>query len=94
MLWDVWADVRADVTGLGEAVEDLSEEENKLAEEYEPDMLKTDEWEADAKVLFDRALPKALYLDKYRNNRVYSARRQPLQDTASTSVNPGKSRDA
>ncbi len=73
MLWDVWADVRADVTGLGEAVEDLSEEEeNKLVEEYDSDMFKTDEWEADAKVLFDRAPPKALYLDKYRNDRVFS----------------------
>jgi len=72
MLWDVWADVRADVTGLGEAIEDLSTEEaNKLAEEYDPDIFKADEWEADAKALFDRAPPKALYLNKYRNDRAF-----------------------
>lgn len=73
MLWDVWADVRADVTGLGEAIEDLSgEEADKLAEENYPDIFKADEWEADAKALFDRAPPKAMYLDKYRNDRVFS----------------------
>ena len=72
MLWDVWADVRADVTGLGEAIEDLSTEEaNKLAEEYDPDIFKADEWEADAKALFDRAPPKALYLDKKRNDKAF-----------------------
>ena len=72
MLWDVWADVRADVTGLGEAIEDLSgEEADKLAEENFPDIFKADEWEADAKALFDRAPPKALYLNKYRNDREF-----------------------
>tara|TARA_B100001057_G_C22870031_1_gene958325 strand:- start:3610 stop:4935 length:1326 start_codon:yes stop_codon:yes gene_type:complete len=72
MLWERWADVRADVTGLGEAIEDLSgEEADKLAEEYDPDIFKADEWEADAKALFDRAPPKALYLDKYRNDRAF-----------------------
>ena len=72
MLWDVWADVRADVTGLGEAIEDLSAEEaDKLAEEYDPDIFKADEWETEAKALFDRAPPKALYLDKYRNDRAF-----------------------
>jgi len=72
MLWEKWADVRADVTGLGEEIEDLSgEEADKLAEEYDPDIFKADEWEADAKALFDRAPPKALYLDKYRNDRAF-----------------------
>lgn len=72
MLWERWADVRADVTGLGEAIEDLSgEEADKLAEEYDPDIFKADEWEAEAKALFDRAPPKALYLDKYRNDRAF-----------------------
>ena len=72
MLWERWADVRADVTGLGEAIEDLSgEEADKLAEEYDPDIFKADEWEANAKALFDRAPPKALYLDKYRNDRAF-----------------------
>ena len=69
MLWETWADMRADVTGLGEAIEDLSgEEADKLAEEHFPDIFKADDWEADAKALFDRAPPKALYLDKYRND--------------------------
>jgi len=72
MLWERWVDVRADVTGLGEAIEDLSgEEADKLAEEYDPDIFKADEWEANAKALFDRAPPKALYLDKYRNDRAF-----------------------
>ena len=72
-LWERWADVRADVTGLGDAIEDLSgEEANKLAEEHYPDIFKADEWEADAKALFDRASRKALYLDKYRNDAGFS----------------------
>ena len=73
MLWDIWADVRADVTGLGDAIELLSTERvNELAERHYPNIFKTDEWEVDAKALFDRAPPKALYLDKYRNNRTFS----------------------
>jgi len=73
MLWERWADVRADVTGLGEAIEDLSgEEADKLAEEYDPDIFKADEWEADAKARFDRAPRKALYLKKYRNDAFFS----------------------
>ena len=73
ILWDRWADVRADVTGLGEAIEDLSgEEADKLAEEYDPDIFKAGEWEADAKALFDRAPRKALYLKKYRNDADFS----------------------
>jgi len=73
LLWDVWADTRADVTGLGEAIEDLSgEEADKMAEEYYPDIFKADEWVADAKALFERAPPKALYLDKYRNDATFS----------------------
>ena len=73
MLWDRWADVRADVTGLGEAIEDLSgEEADKLAEEYDPDIFKADEWEADAKALFDSAPRKALYLKKYRSSASFS----------------------
>ena len=72
-MWEIWADVRADVTGLGEDIELLSrEEDDKLAEEHYPNIFKTDEWEADAKALFDRAPPKELYLDKYRNNRTFS----------------------
>ena len=73
MMWDVWADVRADVTGLGEGIELLSTKEaDKLAEEHYPNISKTDEWEDDAKALFDSAPPKALYLDKYRNNRTFA----------------------
>lgn len=73
MLWDNWSDTRADITGLGEAIEDMDTEEvNRLAEENYPDIFKTDEWEADAKALFDRAPPKALYLDKYRNDPGFS----------------------
>ena len=72
MLWDTWNDTRADITGLGEAIEDMSTEEvNRLAEENYPDIFKTDDWAADAKALFDRAPPKALYLDKYRNDRAF-----------------------
>ena len=72
MLWDVWADVRADITGLGEEIEDMDTEEvNKLAEENYPDIFKADGWTAEAKALFDRAPPKALYLDKYRNDRAF-----------------------
>ena len=73
MLWDRWNDVRADITGLGDAIEDMSTEEvNKLAEENYPDIFKTDDWEADAKILFDRAPRKALYLKKYRNDAIFS----------------------
>jgi hypothetical protein len=72
MLWDTWNDTRADITGLGEEIEDMSTEEvNRLAEENYPDIFKTDDWAADAKALFDRAPPKALYLDKYRNDRAF-----------------------
>ena len=72
MLWETWSDMRAESTGMGEAIEDLSqEEEDKLAEEYYPDIFKTDKWEADAKALFDRAPPKALYLKKYRNDKAF-----------------------
>ena len=73
MLWDRWTDVRADITGLGEAIEDLSAEDvNKLAEENYPDIFKADDWEADAKALFDNAPRKALYLKKYRNDAIFS----------------------
>jgi hypothetical protein len=72
MLWDNWNDTRADITGLGEAIEDMSTEEvNKLAEENYPDIFKANNWAAEAKALFDRAPPKALYLDKYRNDRAF-----------------------
>jgi len=72
MLWDNWNDTRADITGLGEEIEDMDTEEvNKLAEENYPDIFKADDWAAEAKTLFDRAPPKALYLDKYRNDRAF-----------------------
>lgn len=73
MLWNDWSDRRADITGLGEAIEDMDTEQvNKLAEENYPDIFNAEEWAANAKALFDRAPPKALYLDKYRNNPVFS----------------------
>jgi hypothetical protein len=73
MLWDNWNDMRAEVTGLGEEIEDMSTEEvNKLAEENYPDIFKTDDWAADANALFDRAPPKALYLKKYNNDKDFS----------------------
>ena len=73
MLWDNWNDQRAYITGLGEAIEDMDTEEvNKLAEENYPDMFKTDDWAANAKALFNRAPPKALYLEKYRNDPGFS----------------------
>ena len=72
MMWDNWADMRADITGLGDEIEDMDTEEvNKLAEENYPDILKADDWVANAKALFDRAPPKALYLDKYSNNKAF-----------------------
>jgi len=73
LLWDNWNDTRADITGLGEAIEDMDTEEvNKLAEENYPDIFKADNWAAEAKALFDRAPPKALYLDKYNNDEAFS----------------------
>ena len=73
LMWDNWNDTRADITGLGEEIEDMSTEEvNRLAEENYPDIFKADNWAAEAKALFDRAPPKALYLDKYNNDKAFS----------------------
>lgn len=72
MLWENWNDTRADITGLGDEIEDMDTEEvNKLAEENYPDIFKAEGWAAEAKALFDRAPPKALYLDKYRNDKAF-----------------------
>ena len=73
MLWDTWSDVRADVTGLGEAIEDLSTDEvYELAVKNYPDIGKTNEWESDAKRLFISAPPKALYVDKYHRDPIFA----------------------
>lgn len=73
MLRERWSDVGELVTGLGEAIKDPSTEEtNKLAEEHYPDIFEADKWEADAKILFDRAPSKALYLKKYRSDADFS----------------------
>ena len=75
MLWEQWADRRAEMTGLGEAVEDLSEEEdNKMAMQYFPDLAHTRRWEADAKAQFDRAPSKTLYYELYNGNADFSKR--------------------
>ena len=81
MLWETWADMRADVTGLGEAIEDLSgEEADKLAEEHFPDIFKADDWEADAKALFEpRAAQGAVPRQVPQRHGVRQAHRQPLQ---------------
>jgi len=73
MLWDIWNDNRAQITELGEGIEDLSTDEvNKLAVQYYPNIGKTDDWEADAKALFRSAPSKALYLYKYQNDEIFS----------------------
>lgn len=72
-LWDQWDDNRAEVTGLGEEIEDLSMDEiEKLQVQYYPDIGKTNDWEADAKALFNSSPSKAIYLDKYRNDEIFS----------------------
>ena len=72
-LWDTWNDVRADITGLGEAIEDLPVDDvEKLAKEYFPSLASTHEWESNAKRLFSSAPPKALYVDKYSNDPTFA----------------------
>jgi len=72
-LWDTWNNVRAEITGMGEAIEDLSGDDvDKLAKEHFPSLAEVDEWESNAKDLFDSAPPKNLYLDKYRNDPIFA----------------------
>ena len=71
-LWASWSDNRAEITGLGEAIEDLSMDEvEKLAVDHYPNIGKIHDWEADAWALFNSAPSKALYLNKYRNGEIF-----------------------
>ena len=72
-LWDTWNDERAEITELGEAIEDLPVDDvEKLAKEYFPSLASTHEWESNAKRLFSSAPPKALYVDKYSNDPIFA----------------------
>ena len=72
-LWESWNENRADITGLGEDIESLSDDKiEELSVEHYPNIGKTDDWEADAKAFFNSSPSNALYLDKYENDKIFS----------------------
>ena len=67
--WDQWVDSRADWTGLGEEVEELSgAENNEYAVQFLPDCLKAEDWAHEANVRFQGSPFRKLYVKLMSDN--------------------------
>ena len=71
MLWDVWADVRADITGLGEEIEDMDGGGEQGGGGELPRHLQGGRFGSRSQGHFDRAPPSASTLMKYHNDRAF-----------------------
>ena len=69
MMWEHWYNTRADVTGMGEAVENLDgAEEIALAKDIYPDLARTSGWDEEARQQFEAAPPMELFVDMYQKD--------------------------